>query len=102
MLLAACANARFHYSMQHAEIAKTVRLPQAELEQILRTVTAHSPGPVFLVQRALRPGGETIIAYTTFQQDPPRFWAYELRKQTDGQWHITFDGEGSIIVRDSE
>src|SRR5947209_1499837 len=100
--LGGCASARYQWSSQHAEVAKNVRLPRIEIEQIMRTVTQRSPGPIFLVQQAHRPGGETIIAYTEFQHDPPRFWAYELQKRSDGQWHITFDGEGSIIIRDDE
>ncbi len=95
-ILSGCASALYDWNIQHAHIASTVSLPQAERDQIVHTVTDASLRAILCISG----GKDHVFVYTDFQHDPERYWVYELQKQRDGTWRITSDGEGSIIVCD--
>lgn len=87
--------------MKHAVVHKTVRLPRAEVEQIIRVVSQESIFSILLITGGkTRQGDYEVSVYTDLSHDPQRYMVYDLQKQANGQWHIVFSGEGSIIVVD--
>jgi hypothetical protein len=96
----ASPSTRLAWNLKHAEVHKNVRLPQAEIDQIIRTVSRESIFPILLITREKTKHGDQIVVYTDLEHDPQRYMGYELQKQSDGLWRIVFSGRGSIIVID--
>ena len=97
--LAGCASQLYQWNMEHAYIAPAARLPRLELEQVMRTVTQKSLNTVIGITRWTEHGRpDEIIVYTELDPSASLMMVYNLRKQTDGLWHIVDYGEGTIIV----
>jgi hypothetical protein len=102
-MVAGCVSpsVRLEWNLKHAVVYKNVRLPQAEVEQVIRIVSMESIFPILLITREkTKRGGDRVIVYTDLSHDPQRYMVYELQKQADGQWHVVFSGNGSIIIID--
>jgi hypothetical protein len=100
--VSACASQdeRYHRNLKQVQIDKSVRLPQSEIEQIIRTVSRESMFPVLVTTRWKSHRGDEVVVYTDLSHDPQRFMAYHLKKEADGAWRIFWHGEGSIILVD--
>lgn len=96
----ASLSTRLAWNLKHAEVHKNVRLPQTEVDQIISTVSRKSIFPILLIAREKTKHGDQIVVYTDLEHNPQRYMVYELQKRSDGLWHITFSGRGSIIVID--
>jgi hypothetical protein len=91
---------RLEWNLKHAVVHKNVRLPQSEIEQIIRTVSNKSIFPILSITQGRTKEGDIVNVYTDLEHGPQRYMVYQLVKQSDGQWHIIFSGSGSIILID--
>jgi hypothetical protein len=100
--LCACASEsqRYAWNSQHARVHRSVRLPQSEVDQIIRTVSAESIFPIVVISREQTPRSDQIIVWTDAAHDPQSYMTYELERHRDGLWHIVSRQEGSIIILD--
>ena len=98
-LLWSCASALYESNMQHAYVAPRARLSQAEIEQIIRTVTQKSLSVIIGMSRFTERGKpDEITVYTELDPSSALMMVYNLHKEPDGFWHIVDYGEGTIIV----
>jgi hypothetical protein len=102
LLLLGCASpsTRLAWNLKHAEVHKSVRLPQSEVDQIIRTVSRESIFPILVISREKTKRSDRIVVWTDLSHDPQRYMCYELEKQRDGLWHIVWQGNGSIMILD--
>jgi hypothetical protein len=104
-VLASCASpsTRLEWNLKRAVVHKSVRLPRADVEQIIRVVSRESIFPILLITGGKTERGDyEVTVYTDLSHDPQRYMEYDLQKRADGQWHIVSSGEGSIIVVDQK
>jgi hypothetical protein len=97
----ASPSTRLAWNLKHADVHKNVRLPQSDIDQIIRTVSRASIFPILLITKEKTKHGDRVAVYTDLEHGPQRYMVYELEKQTDGLWHIIFSGNGSIILIDN-
>ena len=100
--LCACASEsqRYAWNSQHVRVHRSVRLPQSEVDQIIRTVSTESIFPLVVISRERTLRSDQIIAWTDAGHDPQSYMTYELERQRDGLWHIVSRQEGSIMILD--
>jgi hypothetical protein len=96
----ASPSTRLAWNLKHADVHKNVRIPRAEIDQIIRIVSRESIFPILLITQEKTKHGDQISVYTDLEHDPQRYMVYDLQKQSDGLWHIVFSGNGSIIIID--
>ena len=98
--LCACASEaeRYHRNLKQAQVNKSVRLPQTEIDEIIHSVSRESIFPIFYITRWKSQRGDDIAVYTDLSHGPRRFIVYHLSKQGDGRWRIFRHAEGSIIL----
>ena len=101
-VLLGCASpsTRLEWNLKHAVVHKNVRLPQSDIEQVIHIVSKESIFPILLITESNAKHGNIVSVYTDLEHGPQRYMVYELQKQADGQWHIVFRGNGSIILID--
>jgi hypothetical protein len=90
---AGCANAVYHYNLQHAYVARAAELSPEEADQVIRTVTKKSLRMIISVTR--RPERNEVIVCTDNGEEG--LMVYNLKKFDDGLWHIVQYGEGSSM-----
>ena len=97
---AGCASpgTRLEWNLKNAVVHKNVHLPRTEVDQIIRIVSRESIFPILLITENKTKDGIMVKVYTDLEHGPQRYMVYELQKQADGQWHIVFSGNGSIIL----
>src|SRR5260370_6654294 len=102
MLLCGCASpsTRLAWNLKHAEVHKSVRLPQPEIDQIIRTVSTESIFPILVISREKTKRSDRVVVWTDLSHDPQRYMCYELEKQRDGLWHIVWRCNRSIMIID--
>ena len=98
IVLSGCVTERYTNNMQHAHVSSNVRIPRAELEQIVRTITKTTINPIVCISSSSAVYSGEITVYTELQPEPQRFMDYDLQKQPDGLWHIISRGRSSVIA----
>jgi hypothetical protein len=87
LVLASCAADRYRWNMEHAHLSPNARkLPPAEIEQIVRMITAVEPDMILGIGQTLkhvRPDEMNVA--TGYTED--RCTIFELRRVA-GQWRI--------------
>jgi hypothetical protein len=95
----ACASEteRYTENLKRAQIHKSVHLPHAEIDQVVRTVSRESVYPIVYITREKLQASDQIVVYTDFSHSPQRYMVYRLQKAAGGDWHIVWHGEGMAI-----
>ena len=102
LCLCACATEgeRYQRNARQVQVGKNVRLPQSEIDEIVRAVSRESMFPILYISRWKSERGDDIAVYTDLSHGPQRYMVYHVTKQADGQWHIFRHAEGSVIFGD--
>ena len=97
--LCGCASEteRYAENLKRAQIHKTVHLPAAQVDQIIRTVNRESMFPIVYITRENLPNSDQVVVYTDFSHSPQRYMVYRLQKTNGGDWRIVWHGEGMAI-----
>jgi hypothetical protein len=97
LALCGCAEDRYRWSLSHARISPKARqLPQSDLEEIIRIITAASSNVIIGVgQSCTERTLDEMHVVTEYSED--RVMVYDLKK-TDGRWKITDHGDGDPLL----
>jgi hypothetical protein len=96
--LAGCANTVYRYNIEHAEISENANLSQAEVDQIIATVTKKSLRLIIGVTRLPEEGRDRVIVYTAEAPEEGGMMVYRLEKGSDGTWQIVTYGRENVMV----
>src|SRR5437867_12318792 len=99
LCLCGCASEteRYTENLKRAQVHKSVHLPPAQIDQVMRTVSRESIFPIVYITREKLPDSDQVVVYTDFSHNPQRYMVYRLQKTSGGEWRIVWHGEGMAI-----
>jgi hypothetical protein len=96
LLLASCATGRYQWSIAHLSVSpRAKKLPQSELEEIVKLVVNASSSTVIAV--GLPCDGTPGVIHVVVDYTPDRFMVYDVKK-IGGHWKIAAHRDASPTI----